>query len=225
MGGMDASKTVIIDAFAGAGGNAIAFALSGRWQRVIAIELDAATLACAQNNALVYGVDPDIITWVHADSFAFLSILFNAPQQVHPTLRLNAAATVVFASPPWGGPGYRSDEIFNLKTMQPYTLTQLLGAYAPMDHALYLPRTSDIRQIARYAPEGQKIPVVQYCMHGASKAMVAFFSGKITQRAQTAQNAELSHPAPGLHAAIPRPDSSSSDAAPSEEDCTEKKQQ
>jgi trimethylguanosine synthase len=43
-----------------------------------------------------------------------------------------------------------------------------------MDLALFLPRTSDIRQIAKLAAAGQKIEVVQYCMEGASKAMVAY---------------------------------------------------
>jgi trimethylguanosine synthase len=43
-----------------------------------------------------------------------------------------------------------------------------------MDSALYLPRTSDLRQIASLAPEGKKAEVVQYCMEGASKALVAY---------------------------------------------------
>jgi trimethylguanosine synthase len=43
-----------------------------------------------------------------------------------------------------------------------------------MEHALYLPRTSDIRQIAKLAPPGGNVEVVQYCMEGASKAMVAY---------------------------------------------------
>lgn len=43
-----------------------------------------------------------------------------------------------------------------------------------MDHALFLPRTSDLRQIAKVAPPGKKIEVVQYCMEGASKALVAY---------------------------------------------------
>lgn len=174
MYGTDQKKHTLIDMFAGAGGNTIAFALSTRWRRIISIERDAATLACAQTNAEVYGVEPGTISWVHGDTFAYLDTLFNRPEELHPDLRVDPDSTVVFASPPWGGPGYRSDEVFDLNTMQPYNLDQLHGACKGLDLALFLPRTSDIRQIAKLTPEGQKIEVVQYCMEGASKAMVAY---------------------------------------------------
>ncbi|OAA64811.1 Kelch-type beta propeller [Cordyceps fumosorosea ARSEF 2679] len=97
---------ILIDLFCGAGGNTIAFALSERWDHIISIERDAATLACAQNNASVYEIDDGYITWVHGDSFAFLKTLFNNPSALHPDLRVDLGATILFASPPWGGPGY-----------------------------------------------------------------------------------------------------------------------
>ncbi|PBP24635.1 RNA cap guanine-N2 methyltransferase [Diplocarpon rosae] len=159
-----ASRTVLIDMFAGAGGNVIAFALSQRWCRIIAIEKNPAVLACAYHNAQIYGV-ADQITWVNDDSFAYLAC---NPSSHDPS------TTAVFASPPWGGPGYRDDEIFNLSRMQPYSLGQIHDVVRTMDAALYLPRQSDVRQVARLAPEGKKIEVVQYCMMGASKAMVAY---------------------------------------------------
>ena len=65
------SGPVLIDLFAGAGGNSIAFAASGRWERVIAVERDAATLACAQTNARVYGVAA-YVTFVLGDSLRYL---------------------------------------------------------------------------------------------------------------------------------------------------------
>ncbi len=152
-----------MDIFAGAGGNAIAFALSGRWKEVIAIEKDASVIACAQHNASIYGV-ADKITWVNADSFSYI-----------PTREdFNSSETVIFASPPWGGPGYRTDEIFDLSTMRPYSVRPIHDMCKTMDSALYLPRTSDLRQIAKLAPEDKKIEVVQYCMEGASKALVAY---------------------------------------------------
>lgn len=174
----DAKKTTLIDMFGGAGGNTIAFAQSGRWERIISIEKDASTLACAQNNADVYEIDRSLITWVHGDSFAFLDTLVNRPEELHPDLRVDVGTSVVFASPPWGGPGYRTDDVFDLYTMQPYDLRQLHEVCYPMDHALYLPRTSDVRQIAKLAPEGEKIEIVQYCMEGASKALVAYIPGQ-----------------------------------------------
>lgn len=150
--------------FAGAGGNVIAFALSGRWSHIIAIEKDISVIACAQHNAAIYGV-ADQITWINDDSFAYLAK--NAST-------IDTSQTVVFASPPWGGPRYEEGDVFNLAKMQPYSIGQIYEAVKSMDSALYLPRGSDLRQIARLAPGEQKIEVVQYCVHGASKAMVAY---------------------------------------------------
>jgi len=149
--------------FAGAGGNTIAFALSGRWSVVIGIEKDPSVIACAQHNAGIYGV-ADQITWIHEDSFSYLA--------AHSS-EIDVSKTVIFASPPWGGPGYTGDKIFNLNTMQPYSLKKIHSVCKDMDSALYLPRTSDLRQVARLA-EGKKLEVVQYCMEGASKALVAY---------------------------------------------------
>ena len=86
------NKTIVIDAFAGVGGNAIAYALSRRWERVFAVERDAETLECARRNAAIYGVGEEI-TWIHGDAFEVL----------RERLRDVAAEAVVFASPPWGG--------------------------------------------------------------------------------------------------------------------------
>ena len=164
----------MVDLFAGAGGNAIAFALSGRWSRVVAVERDAATLACAQHNARAAGVPPGAIAFVLGDCFAYLAA---AARLADARLRLapRDSAVVLFGSPPWGGVGYRdAGDVFDLATMEPYNLARLHEACRGYHHALYLPRTSDLRQIARLAPTGEKIEVVQYCMEGASKAMVAY---------------------------------------------------
>ncbi|KAI1344996.1 RNA cap guanine-N2 methyltransferase-domain-containing protein [Xylariaceae sp. FL0016] len=175
-------KRTVIDAFAGVGGNAISLALATeadgetrRWSKVIAIELDAATLACAQHNASLYGIT-DEITWVLGDSFEYLKLLTESPNKLESNLQVDIATTAVFASPPWGGPGYRTDEVFNLSFMEPYNFEKLHRAYQSMDHALFLPRTSDLRQIAKIVPRGSsgKVEAVQYCVEGASKAMVAY---------------------------------------------------
>jgi trimethylguanosine synthase len=159
-----ASKTVLIDMFAGAGGNVIAFALSNQWLTIIAIEKNPSVIACAQHNAGIYGV-ADQITWVNDDCFSYMSGISSS---------IDPAKTVVFASPPWGGPGYTSDEIFNLHTMAPYSVKQIHAACKGMPSALFLPRTSDLRQLAKLAPKGKKVEVVQYCMEGASKALIAY---------------------------------------------------
>ncbi|KAI3401588.1 hypothetical protein diail_10189 [Diaporthe ilicicola] len=180
--------SVIIDLFAGAGGNTIQFALSGRWDRVIGVEYDAATLACAQHNAEVYEVS-EYITFVHADCFDFLNRLLNRPDTLDDalTVRLGlgegegaqalARGVEVFASPPWGGVGYEQTDVLDLEKMEPYSLTHISAACQPMAHALYLPRNGDLRQLARLVPDGaaEKLDVVQYCVKGATKGLVAYY--------------------------------------------------
>lgn len=90
--GAPAGRSILVDAFAGAGGNTIAFAKTGKWRRVYAIEKDPATLQCAKHNAKIYGV-ADKITWFQGDCF---DILRNQLAELAPY-------SVLFASPPWGG--------------------------------------------------------------------------------------------------------------------------
>lgn len=171
---MPQSKTVLIDAFAGVGGNTIAFALSGKWQQIFAIEKDPATLACAKHNAEIYGVAKKIF-WINGDCFEEIKKRFTAGMK---------EKAVVFASPPWGGPQYSGDGIFDLTTMQPYGLQTLFDTFSKVtkEIVLYLPRTSDLNQLAQLVdnegeelPDDQKLQVVQYCMKGATKALCVYY--------------------------------------------------
>lgn len=162
-----------MDIFAGVGGNSIAFALTGRWKHVIGIERNPSVLACAQRNAIIYGV-AEKITWVNADSFSYVRKLYSDSS--------SGKSTTIFASPPWGGPGYRTDAIFDLSTMQPYNLDAIYELCERFGVALFLPRTSDLRQIAKLAKEDEKIEVVQYCIEGASKALVAYIPASKEQQ-------------------------------------------
>ena len=179
------SKAILIDCFAGVGGNVIAFARSGRWRRVYAIEKDPRVLACAKHNAEIYGVQ-DQISWYEGDCF---TILRNELADL-------GEHSVVFASPPWGGewillgthgfsmyltdagPGYRSDTVFDLTRMQPYTLLDLLKPLQKLanDVVLYLPRTSDMRQLAAQSKGSSKTMVMHYCMEGASKVSLGIYA-------------------------------------------------
>ncbi|PSN62562.1 trimethylguanosine synthase [Corynespora cassiicola Philippines] len=158
-------KTVIVDAFAGVGGNAIAFAMSGRWDQVFAIEKDPKTMKCAKHNAKLYGVDKKIV-WCTGDCFDVISRRFSKGQE----------NVVIFASPPWGGTEYSADDVFDLSKMEPYNFHKLYTEFSrcSKDMVLYLPRTSDLNQVARYAPEGKKVEVAHYAMLGASKALCVY---------------------------------------------------
>lgn len=162
----DPSKTVLVDAFAGAGGNTIAFALSGRWKQIFAVEKDDKTLACAKHNAEIYGVAKKIV-WIKGDIFDMLES----------RLRSVTKNAVIFGSPPWGGPSYTDFDVFDTSVMEPYNLKVLYDAFIKKssDVVLYLPRTSDIRQLAKYGRVSEKLRVTHYCMHGASKALCVYY--------------------------------------------------
>lgn len=94
-----ADRSILIDIFCGVGGNTIAFALSGRWKRIYAIEKDAATLECARRNAEIYGVK-DKITWFRGDCFELLG---KGEGAVSGLRELVSEFGIIFGSPPWGG--------------------------------------------------------------------------------------------------------------------------
>ncbi|KAL2785223.1 RNA cap guanine-N2 methyltransferase-domain-containing protein [Aspergillus keveii] len=161
-----ADRKILVDTFAGAGGNSIAFARSGHWKRVYAIEKNPAVLKCAQHNAEIYGV-ADKITWFLGDCFEILKS----------QLKDLAPYSVIFASPPWGGPSYRGDAVFDLRTMEPYSLKKLYTEFSLFTPhvVLYLPRTSDLNQLAKVVKGDKPAPVLHYCMRGASKALCVFY--------------------------------------------------
>lgn len=61
--------------------------------------------------------------------------------------------------------------------MEPYSLEKLYKEYAAFcPHiALYLPRTSDVKQLAKFVPDDRKATVMHYCMEGHSKALCIYY--------------------------------------------------
>ncbi|KAG0288147.1 Trimethylguanosine synthase [Linnemannia gamsii] len=137
------ASDVIIDAFCGVGGNTIQFALT--CHRVIAIDIDPIRLNCARHNARIYGVE-DRIEFICGDYMTLL-----------PRLK----ADVVFLSPPWGGPGYLAQDVFDIKRDIPMDGEHLFNETCKITKniAYFLPRNSDPDQIGRLAtniPKGSK---------------------------------------------------------------------
>lgn len=93
-------RCTVVDAFAGAGGNTIQFALAGA--SVVAVEIDESRLDLARHNARVYGVE-DKIEFVCGD---FVELARAG--------RLRGDA--VFLAPPWGGPEVTKQEVSALAT-------------------------------------------------------------------------------------------------------------
>jgi trimethylguanosine synthase len=69
------------------------------------------------------------------------------------------------------GTEYGAEDVFDLTKMEPYNLDKLYKGFTKIckEVVLYLPRTSDLNQIARYGQEGKKLEVAHYAMIGASK--------------------------------------------------------
>ncbi|KAH7331056.1 hypothetical protein KP509_20G013500 [Ceratopteris richardii] len=127
---------IVIDAFAGVGGNAIQFAL--RCKYVVAVDIKPTRIKCARNNAKVYGVAHKI-DFIVGDFFKLTSGL---------------RADIIFLSPPWGGPSYKAAKVFNIETMlEPengFSLFRVALSVAP-NVVLYLPRTVDPEQLVQLA--------------------------------------------------------------------------
>lgn len=167
---------VVVDAFAGAGGNAIQFALAGC--HVIAIEIDSRRASYLAQNAAVYGV-ADRIEIVCGD---FLK------------LTKSIVADVAFFSPPWGGPDYCRNGNYDVESMggqeAQYGLRNLLNKVFYDMHCsaaiFWLPRNSSLSQLdnARciLPSEYDFFPCeVEYTeLNGIRKGLTAYY-GKIAK--------------------------------------------
>jgi len=180
---------VILDVFCGVGGNSIQFALSPHCERVYAIDNDPMALWCARKNAELYKVVGKI-TFILGDFFEFSKKYSDGEYVLE-----DAKIDFVFCSPPWGGPSYSSQKVFDVEKMTPHGFREVWGATMAilrtqqgtkatttigMDArraAFYLPRTSDLNQLARYVAElghEAKAEAIHYCCDLRSKAMCLY---------------------------------------------------
>ncbi|KAK6156867.1 hypothetical protein DH2020_011115 [Rehmannia glutinosa] len=166
-----AGAGVVIDAFAGVGGNAIQFAKVRNsvvnplaCRHVIAVEIDTHKVALALHNAKIYGVQ-DHIDFIVGDFF-----------QLAPFLK----GDVVFLSPPWGGPSYKAKENFTLDLLKPkdgYSLFKVAQAITP-NIIMYLPRNIDVLQASELSwlsSPPLDIEVEENFVRGYSKGITIYF--------------------------------------------------
>ncbi|CAH1282036.1 unnamed protein product [Diabrotica balteata] len=161
---------IIIDAFCGAGGNAIQFAL--KCKKVIAIDIDPKKIEIAENNARVYGVS-DKIEFIIGD---FL--------QLADSLK----ADVVFLSPPWGGPSYLSENVYDLETMLlPVAFSQLLATARKITPkiGIFLPRNSNTFALAKGAGPGGQVEIEQNFINKKLVAITAYYNNLIKEKIET----------------------------------------
>ena len=157
---------VVIDAFAGIGGNTIQLARTCR--RVISIELNEQRLRMLKHNSTLYKVDHKI-DCICGDSTKLL-----------PSMK----ADVVLLAPPWGGVDYSKKEEFHLSDLP----EGLNGSYlfqiarrVTRNVVFVLPRTINKREIALLADPGEMVEFVEGYVDNHLKMVTVYF-GELVQQ-------------------------------------------
>ncbi|GAB4852177.1 hypothetical protein Ancab_016367 [Ancistrocladus abbreviatus] len=158
--------SIIIDGFAGVGGNAIQFAKNSK--HVIAIDIDPKKIEYSQHNAGIYGVE-DQIDFINGDS------LFLAPK---------LKADTVFLSPPWGGPDYLKVKTYDIMMLKPYSGQFLFDTFRVIASrvVMFLPRNVNLNQLAELSLSADppwSLEVEKNFLNGKLKAVTAYFSKTI----------------------------------------------
>lgn len=102
---------------------------------VIAIDIDPQKIQKARHNAKIYGVE-DKIEFITADFLELASTL---------------KADAVFLSPPWGGPKYLKQKVYELEQdLQPVSFTKLMSCAKKISNNIgaFLPRNSNTHAVS-----------------------------------------------------------------------------
>lgn len=172
------SVDVVIDAFAGVGGNAIQLALRDSRTRVIAVDCDAARLDLARHNAAVYGV-ADRIEFLCAD---FVRLLDDDADW--PRLAPHEALTAVFLSPPWGGPAAVLGQ-FSLDSIPLHgghrfrDVFRRVRSRLSRNIALFLPRTVHAAELVALAGTGNVAELESHRLSHKLKAVTVYFGALV----------------------------------------------
>ncbi|RLN85075.1 hypothetical protein BBJ28_00023617 [Nothophytophthora sp. Chile5] len=150
---------VVVDPFAGCGGNVIQLAMTCK--QVIAIDIDPEKIRMAKHNATIYGVAHKI-EWIVGNSIEIL-----------PALK----ADVVFLSPPWGGQNY-SRKRFRLDDMivKGVSGVELFAKARQVTKniAYYLPRTTPTSDLEALSP-GEVVECEKIFLNKQLKVVTAYY--------------------------------------------------
>lgn len=135
----------IVEGFCGIGGNAIAFAQTGK--KVYAIEKNKTRLEMARHNAEIYGVR-NKITFIHGDFFKEV-----------PKIK----AEGIFLDPSWNGPDHENLKSFKLENFNPNGNEILKLAFFLFSKiTLKIPDNFDISELAKFGREYELEDNVMY---------------------------------------------------------------
>ena len=158
---------IVLDAFCGAGGSAIQFALSSPNIHVIAIDIDPSKIDLAICNAKVYKVDHKI-DFIVGD---FITLA-----------KSGLKADVVFLSPPWGGPQYLQHEKYYISSMTPDgNLVFEMAKKISQNIAFYVPRTSDEDELIKLAGESGFVDIESNLINKKCKAKTAYYGDLVNK--------------------------------------------
>uniref|UniRef100_A0AC35TFK9 Trimethylguanosine synthase n=1 Tax=Rhabditophanes sp. KR3021 TaxID=114890 RepID=A0AC35TFK9_9BILA len=172
---------IVLDGFAGVGGNAIQFALKGAF--VYAIELDPTRLKCARRNAEIYGV-ADKIEFIFGDYFKIIqSMIDSRKDRTNKGLGNPFPIDAILLSPPWGGPEYLQKSEFDVQNDIP------IDGFRVYDHAkeltpniaYFLPRNTPIRTLVALAGKGGNVEVEQSMLNAKLKTITAYYGNLISK--------------------------------------------
>lgn len=150
----------IVDPFCGAGGNIIQFAFT--CNHVTAIDIDPYKIECAKNNARLYGVEGKI-DFILGDAFKILPLL-------------NGIVDAVFLAPPWGGPEYIKNPVYNIEKMGQFNGLEILDIARSItpNVVFLLPKTIDPNQLLTHCGAGS-FEIEQNFLNSELETVTAYF--------------------------------------------------
>lgn len=155
----------ILDVFCGGGGNAIQFAKL--FSQVYGVDNAIEHLFCTFKNAQTYGVGDRI--WLKYGPWERISARGRFAK---------LGIDCIFGSPPWGGPQYLKQDVYDLElALKPMGITELLKSFAKISDniVLFLPRNSDLHQLSRATRSvmgaDAKCRILKVSVHGYVKGI------------------------------------------------------
>lgn len=138
-------SSIIVDACCGVGGNTVAFSRCINHSSVIGVDTNSTRIACAKHNSKISGAG-QFTDFIRDDAINFVS-------------SLRGAARFVFASPPWGGPGYSIKTLkeipFDVFALMEASIKGCVGNTGRL--VLFLPRNFPDKEAKKLVKKGTKL--------------------------------------------------------------------
>lgn len=197
-------SSVILDLFCGGGGNSVQFAKY--FDKVICIDINPVNLKCTEHNTGVYGKNRQRklelyrCNWSYSTEYYLNNNYKNDKDIEEETIKeikttvsvfenlIESKIDIAFASPPWGGPDYSAEEVFDLqKSLYPLSLEELLKGLFKISNnvILFLPRNSDINQIqditTKLKGANSKVRISNIYLYEGLKGILCFWGDAFTE--------------------------------------------